>query len=55
MFLGHVIQHSNREKHFDAFIAWLNENEIDTSSISIAKFEEGYGLCAEKEIAVSIN
>ena len=47
------IQHSDREVYFEAFIKWLHENGIATDSVKIAKFDQGYGLQATKDIKVT--
>ena len=51
-FLGNVLQHPEREEHFDKFITWLHENGVDTSCVSIKQFHEGYGLQANKDVEV---
>ena len=46
----------NRADNFPSYIKWLNKHDVDTSSVSIQKFEkEEYGLQAEKDIKVEYN
>ncbi len=55
MVSAYVIPPLKREEHFGEFIKRLQIRGVDTSAISIAQFEtEGYGLKAEKDLAVSL-
>ncbi len=51
-FVDCVLKHSNRANHFDEFMKWLNDHGVDTNSLSIGEFEEGFGLRADKDIEV---
>ncbi|BFZ12485.1 hypothetical protein BsWGS_15524 [Bradybaena similaris] len=45
---------SNRHQKFPAFIKWLNENGVSTSSVEIAEFDDfGYGLKAATDLMES--
>ncbi|XP_063958417.1 actin-histidine N-methyltransferase-like [Lytechinus pictus] len=47
---GEPNHQSKREEHFEAFFKWLNENGVSSDSVKIAKFDQGYGLQATKDI-----
>ncbi|XP_041468746.1 actin-histidine N-methyltransferase-like [Lytechinus variegatus] len=47
---GEPNHQSKREEHFEAFFKWLNKNGVSSDSVKIAKFDQGYGLQATKDI-----
>ncbi|XP_013398256.1 histone-lysine N-methyltransferase setd3 [Lingula anatina] len=51
---GHNFLPEDRETHFPVFLTWLKDNGVDTTAVSIRKFEHtGYGLEAKKEVQES--
>lgn len=49
---GNALKHGDREKHFDEFMNWLHENNVDTTCVTLGQFDEGYGLKANKHVEV---
>jgi len=51
---GYVLQRGCREEHMSAFLHWLHDHGVDTSTVAVEQLgDAGFGLKALRDIKAS--